>query len=126
MIPRERIYMLIESALTFGDITAILFLAIAEELRDQGYGSKLLSLISERYPHNRIILDIEAEDSAAPNNEQRIKRKAFYERNGYTESGIAYDWRGVPYKILIKNGKITESEFEAFWDNLDDARKKEL
>ena len=106
------------STLTFGDITHILFLAVDDTLRNCGYGSTFLELISHRYPQNRIILDIEAEDSAAQNHEQRIRRKAFYERNGYTESGIKYRWRGVPYKILIKNGTITEAEFDAFWENL--------
>ena len=106
------------STLTFGDITHILFLAVDDVLRGQGYGSDFLALVSYHYPKNRIILDIEAEDSTAPNNEQRIRRKAFYEKNGYVESGIEYRWRGVPYKILIKNGTITEKEFEDFWDNL--------
>lgn len=106
------------STLTFGDITHILFLAVDDALRGRGYGSALLERISYHYPYNRIILDIEAEDSTAPNNEQRIRRKAFYEKNDYAESGIEYRWRGVPYKILIKNGTITEKEFDAFWDNL--------
>ena len=106
------------ATLTFGNITYILFLAIDDALRGQGYGSALLELISYHYPQNRIILDIEAEDCTASNNEQRIRRKAFYEKNGYAESGIEYRWRGVPYKILIKNGTITENEFYVFWDNL--------
>lgn len=106
------------STLTFGDITHILFLAVDDSLRGQGYGSALLGLISYHYPQNRIILDIEAEDSTVPNNVQRIRRKAFYEKNGYTESGIEYSWRGVSYKILIKNGTITEREFDDFWNNL--------
>ena len=106
------------STLTFGNITHILFLAVDDALRGQGYGSALLALVSSHYPQNRIILDIEAEDSTAPNSEQRIRRKAFYERNGYAESGIEYHWRGVTYKILIKNGTITEKEFDDFWDNL--------
>ena len=38
------------STLTFGDITHILFLAIAENLRDHGYGSQILRLVSARYP----------------------------------------------------------------------------
>lgn len=114
------------STLTFGDITHIIFLAIVEELRDHGYGSALLRLIAERYKGNRIILDMEADVPEAPNYEQRVRRKAFYEKNGYVESGIEYDWRGVPYKILIRDGQISEAEFIAFWDNLDDARKREL
>ncbi len=106
------------STLTFGNITHILFLAIVEELRNHGYGSALLGLIAERYKGNRIILDMESDVPDAPNYEQRIRRKSFYEKNGYIESGIEYNWRGVPYKILIKNGSITEAEFDAFWDNL--------
>ena len=112
--------------LTFGDITHILFLAISEELRCRGYGSSILERVSERYPKNRIILDIEAEDASAPNNEQRIKRKAFYVKNGYAESGIEYVWKKVPYQILIRNGSITEDEFDAFWDNFDGRRKRDL
>lgn len=114
------------ATLTFGDLTHILFLAVDENLRDRGYGSQILGQISRRHPKNRIILDIEAEDPLAPNNGQRIKRKAFYRKNGYTESGIAYTWRKVPYQILIRNGHITEDEFDAFWDNLDGKRKKDL
>lgn len=104
------------SALTVGDITHILYLAIVEKLRDHGYGSRILGLISDRYKNNRIIVDIEAEDAEAPNAKQRIMRKAFYEKNGYTESGIKYVWRNVPYKILVKNGKISKREFDGFWD----------
>ena len=122
----EKVFCGFYSTLTFGDITHILFLAVDEELRDRGYGSRILEQISHRYPKNRIILDIEAEDPSAPNNGQRLKRKAFYRKNGYTESGIAYTWRKVPYQILVKNGYITEDEFDAFWDNLDGRRKKDL
>ena len=108
------------STLTFGNITHILFLAIVEELRNHGYGSALLGLIAERYKGNRIILDMESDVPDAPNYEQRVRRKAFYEKNGYVESGIEYDWRGVSYKILIKNGDISEEEFDTFWDNIYD------
>ncbi len=111
------------STVTFGDITHIMFFAIKEELRDRGYGSQVLHLIAERYSGNRIILDIEAEDPKAANNHQRIRRKAFYKRNGYTESEIAYIWRTVPYQILIQNGTITSSEFSAFCVRLEQMRK---
>lgn len=121
----EKLFCGFYATLTFGDVTHILFLAVDDALRGRGYGSQILKQISHRYPNHRIILDIEAEDPSAPNNEQRIRRKAFYAKNGYTESGIAYTWRNVPYQILIKNGCITEKEFDAFWDNLDGRRKKE-
>ena len=114
------------ATLTLKDITHVLFFAVAEQLRDRGYGSQVLGLIAKRFPKNRIIADIEAEDPAAENNAQRIRRKAFYQRNGYTESEVAYVWRGVPYQILVKNGTITEAEFENFWKNSHNACKRTI
>lgn len=108
------------AALTLGNITYISFLAVEDELRDRGYGSQMLEVIRSHYSTQRIILDIEAEDPSAANNDQRIRRKAFYKRNGYTESGIKCVWRGVAYEILIRNGSMTEEEFDAFWDSIDD------
>ena len=60
------------SALTFGDITHILFLAIDERLRAHGYGSAMLDIVAAAHPHNRIIVDAEAEDPAASNNAERV------------------------------------------------------
>lgn len=66
------------SALTFGDITHILFLAVEEKLRDHGYGSQILAEIGKAYAGNRVILDVEMVDPEADNNEQREQRIAFY------------------------------------------------
>ena len=104
------------STLTMGDITHVLFLAVEETLRGNGYGSQILDAIRRAYPDKRLILDVEMPDPEAENQEQRTKRIAFYKRNGYRNSGVSYSWRGVMYEILILNGKITEEEFWAFWD----------
>lgn len=111
------------SALTFGDITHILFLAVEEKLRDHGYGSQILAEIGKAYAGNRVILDVEMVDPEANNNEQREQRIAFYMRNGYHHSGISYGWRGVMYEILILDGTISEEEFWNFWDQLDEVQQ---
>lgn len=111
------------SALTFGDITHILFLAVEEKLRDHGYGSQILTEIGKAYAGNRVILDVEMVDPEADNNEQREQRIAFYMRNGYHHSGISYGWRGVMYEILILDGTISEEEFWNFWDQLDEVQQ---
>ena len=111
------------SALTFGDITHILFLAVEEKLRDHGYGSQILTEIGKAYAGNRVILDVEMVDPEADNNEQREQRIAFYLRNGYHHSGISYGWRGVMYEILILDGTISEEEFWNFWDQLDEVQQ---
>ena len=111
------------SALTFGDITHILFLAVEEKLRDHGYGSQILTEIGKAYAGNRVILDVEMVDPEADNNEQREQRIAFYLRNGYHHSGISYGWRCVMYEILILDGTISEEEFWNFWDQLDEVQQ---
>jgi len=104
--------------LTQEDLTNILYLAVEEELRNRGYGAEALNLIREMKPDNRIALDIETPDPKAPNQEQRIRRKNFYLRNGYRQSEIAYWWRGVPYEILVTGGEVTKEEFWNFWKGI--------
>ena len=114
------------SALSFGDIVHIIFLAVDDRLRGLGYGSRILSHIEALHAGKRIIVDVEKPSPDAGNNEQRLKRKSFYYRNGYRESGVSYDWRGVSYQILVKGGELSCEEFEDFWNNLDEVRRKEL
>ena len=112
------------SLLSLGDITHILFFAISKSLRGKGYGSAILNQISKTHADQRIILDIEAVDPKAPNYAQRVRRKAFYLKNGYREADIRYRWHNVSYEILVKNGTICRREWAAFWDYFDKAGQK--
>jgi len=65
----------------------IYYLAIDPGYRGRGYGSRVLSMIEEMYPDCGFTLNSEAPDDMAENNEQRMERIAFYERNGFRDSG---------------------------------------
>lgn len=104
--------------LTQGDITHIIYFAIKDNMRRKGYGSAALRAMREMKPANRIIVDIEAEKKHALNNEQRRKRKAFYLRSGYIESGVEYSWQKESYEILAYGGTISKQEFHSFWRNI--------
>lgn len=80
--------------------TNLLYLAVDPALRSSGYGSKILNQICARYPNHTIALDIERPDAQAKNNEERLKRREFYLRNGYTGSGYGYSLFDVDYEIL--------------------------
>lgn len=97
-------------------ISHIIYFAIEEELRGNGYGSESLKAIHEYQSGRRVIVDIERETETAPNNEQRRRRKQFYLRNGYEETEIKYNWRNEDYEILSFGGNVTEEEFDAFWE----------
>lgn len=69
------------------------FLAINDNFRNQGVGSKTLKLLQEKYGDKKLFLEIENTTSNnAPNILQRIKRKEFYLKNNMTVQ---------PYKVLL-------------------------
>lgn len=97
------------------DFTNVLYLAIDGSHRSKGYGSAVLKAIQERYPSNRISLDIEVLDPATDNYEQRVRRKAFYQKNGFVETGLILNDGGNEYEILAFRGVIVaENYFRVF------------
>ena len=101
--------------LTFEDITHILYLAVSQDLRDKGYGSAILQKIRELYQGQRIIADLELPEANIPNEAQRKKRTAFYEKNGYVFTDIVYRWENEDYRIMSDGGDVTFDEFRRFW-----------
>ncbi len=95
----------------FEQLSYLFFLAIDPGLRSKGYGGKTLRLLDELYPNKQQVVDFERIDESAPNNAQRITRKAFYMRNGYRETGRFLSYLGVDYEILCKD---TAFDFDTF------------
>ena len=99
-------------------ISHIIYLAVDESLRGNGYGSKALDLLHQSKPGKKIMVDIEVPDEQAENAEQRRMRKKFYLRAGYEETPVKYEWRQENYEILSIGGQISEAEYDDFWENL--------
>ncbi len=95
----------------FEGMAYLFFLAIEPSLRSKGYGGKVLRSLDELYPDKQQVVDFEMIDGSAPNNAQRIARKAFYMRNGYKETGKFISYLGVDYEILCRG---TAFDFETF------------
>ena len=94
------------------NVTFIIYLAVDEELRSKGYGSCIISDVQKLYPNNKIVLYIDQSDVEALDKEQRIKRKNFYIRNNFKESGyLVQSTPKVLQEVLVKNGDFIESEF---------------
>lgn len=89
----------------------IIFLAVDESLRSKGYGSAILTQIKNRYPDKTIIVTIEPCDENAPDIEIRKRRKAFYKRNGYGETGYMVKLSGVVQEVMIANGEFDKNKF---------------
>lgn len=96
---------------THMNVTFIIYLAVVEELKAKGYGSAILDKIQEMYPENKIILYIDRCDDKADGNEERIRRKKFYLKSGYEETGYSIKNTKNCQEILIKNGIFVVEEF---------------
>ncbi len=89
-------------------------LAIDEQKRSGGYGSKAIELLKETYK-KPIILEAEA-----PVTQQQIKRIAFYDRLGFKVNDFYYEQpsyhggEGVPLKILSYPKLLTVEEIDTF------------
>lgn len=97
------------------DLTLILYLAIDSTIQSKGYGSRILSEISTRFPDNRVALDIEQLDPNSENYEQRVQRKAFYEKNGFSSTGYMLIEAGYGYEIMARGGAVGPEDYRMIY-----------
>lgn len=81
----------------YREMAYLFFLAIAPAFRSKGYGSRAIETLRAAYPGKQQVVDFEMPDAAADNTEQREKRRAFYLKNGYRETGLFLTYLGVNY-----------------------------
>lgn len=90
----------------------VMFFAVDSELRNCGYGSKILSELKERYPKKMIVVTIEP----TVNNplDIRDRRKQFYIRNNFAETGCFIKSFGDLQEILVCGGTFNRKTFSMF------------
>lgn len=89
------------SFITYKDICYIFFLAVSEKYRNQGYGTKILDVIKERYKGYVILLCYEEVDKKYPDYENRLRRSLFYKRNGFVINPLKTYEFGVVFQTAI-------------------------
>ncbi len=88
----------------FKDTLFVFYLAVNDMLHSQGYGSKLVQILYEKYPEKSVTLFIETmDDTMAENYEQRVKRLAFYQRNGFVQTSFKAGFKDPFVDILSTN-----------------------
>ena len=100
---------------TIGKQSFVMFMAVNENLHSRGYGSRILETVQSMHLNNRIIVSIEPCDEDKEDFEQRVRRKGFYRKNGYLETGYYMKLGGKRQEVLIKNGVFSKSKFIMFF-----------
>ena len=75
--------------------------------------------VSWWYPGYRHLIDIEMLDENCPNNAQRIRRRAFYLRNGYRPTGQLLSYFGGDFEMLVKGGEFRLDDYKRLIASLD-------
>ena len=88
-----------------------MYLAVDDNMRSKGYGSRILAYVKKKYPDRPVILEVEEPDDSAENAEQRRRRIAFYKRNGFHETNQYIKIRSVRYEIMSTEEGFTAEDF---------------
>ena len=96
----------------YKNLAYLFFLAIDPSFRAKGYGSRAIETLQALYPNKKQVVDFEILDSEAPNSEERIKRRQFYLRNGYEETGLFLSYLGVDYEVFFMGDDFKPQEFK--------------
>lgn len=104
------------SAVTLEGMHFVLFLAIAPSARGKGYGSAILTHLSNA--HQCVVLNIEPLDPQADNYPQRLQRMAFYQKNGFYDTGW-YVWEvGGKFRVLSTEETLDEARYRRIFRKL--------
>ena len=87
------------------------YLSVNKDLRGQGYGTKILSLLEKQYPDQAIVIDIEPVVPTAKNYQQRVSRFKFYERDGFHRTDQKLKDQDGEFEALTTGKKFNKSGF---------------
>lgn len=87
------------------------YLAVSGNVRSKGTGSLLMQEMCRRFKDRKIILLIEQLDETAANSAQRIARKNFYLKNGFSSSDIFIKGTSGKMEIMNRGKQITPQEY---------------
>lgn len=99
------------AVIPYKDTVMVDYLAVSSTIRSQGTGSKMLQEVCRRFPDKKIVLLIERLDDSAENREQRIARRRFYLKNGFTSSDIYITGHSGNMEILNFGGTVSLQEY---------------
>ena len=99
------------------NILFIMFLAVDENTRCKGYGSKILNLIKQKYPNDKIIISVTKEN----NNSRESNIINFCSKNDFKYTGYLMKSGEKIQEIFIYNGDFKKREFQLFFHTYSNA-----
>lgn len=95
----------------YKDMVMVDYLAVSSKIRSRGTGSRLMEKVCARFPDKKIVLLIERLNDAADNREQRIARRRFYLKNGFTSSELMINGASGEMEVMNFGGKVSGADY---------------
>lgn len=95
-----------------GKMHYLYYLAVNDQVRSRGYGSRILAQLRKLYRAGTIVLDCEQPDPDADNHQQRLKRMAFYAKNGFYRTNRFHHDRGEVFHILASKKAVNHDHVD--------------
>lgn len=102
----------------YKNMAYLFFLAIDPTCRSKGYGQKAIKTLKKLYPNYSQVVDFEKVDEIATNRLQREKRRRFYLKNGYKETGLFLSYLGVDYEVFCMDEHFDGETFKALMQTI--------
>ena len=90
------------------------YLAVAPSMRCMGIGEKILNELKEIYSNKCLFLERETVLNSCDNPEQRNRRRKFYLRNGFSDSGVFVNVYTVDMTLMTYGNSVSFSEYADF------------
>lgn len=102
----------------YKSILYLAYLAVDSTLRSKGIGGKALTELVSNNTDHMIVVEYEAPNPASPENEINIRRKGFYKRNGFCETGYFTFYDDTEFEIGCAGKEFDSDIFGEFTEHL--------
>ena len=102
----------------YRSILYLAYLAVNSSLRSKGIGGMALNELVSNYVNYMIVVEYEAPNPVASGNELNIRRKGFYKRNGFCETGYFTFYDDTEFEIGCAGMEFDAELFGEFTEHL--------
>lgn len=99
----------------YGGLVLLDYFAVAPYARCAGTGSRALAELQKRYQGKKFLLEIESTVGVTEPEDQRLRRKAFYLRNGMEAGDFLVSLFGVEMEIMTFRCSVTFPEYHEIY-----------
>ena len=102
----------------YRNLVYLAYFAVRNDLRGRGIGGEAVRALTASHPDRQVIVEYEAPDPCCENNAMRIRRKQFYLRNGFHETGWHTCYDGTEFEVACSRTDFDPDLFREFAEEL--------